>query len=369
MPDTKPDLWFNDEGVCSACLNYERREDIDWDVREGELKKILEEYKTGDYYDCVVPVSGGKDSHYQVIKMLEYGMNPLCVCSMTDDITPIGRENLDNIAKLGCDLLMVQVNPQVRKKIANYALRTIGDISWAEHVTIFTIPVKIAVLYQIPLIIWGENSQNEYGGPAGSENQRCLSRRWLEEFGGLLGMRVSDMKDQLSLSEKDLLMYEYPSDHELKAREITGLFLGHYLPWDGMQNGIIAKSKGFKWKETPVETQYKRYENLDNHQTGIHDYFKYLKYGFGRTTDLVCTDIRRGRISREQGVEIIKENEGKYPIFYMGKELKYILHDIGMSTKDFAEICISFANPLLFDAKYATGIIDRPMITPLFDVV
>lgn len=358
MPETKPDIWFNDEGVCSACINYDARSRIDWAQRERELKELLEEYRTHDYYDCIVPVSGGKDSTYQVVKMLEYGMTPLAVCAETDDLSDIGARNLENIGNL-CDLLRVRVNKKTRAKVSKYGLETVGDISWAEHILIFTIPIRVAINMSIPLIIWGENSQNEYGGPKGTEENKHLNRAWLDEFGGLLGLRLDDIRDSLGLSEKETLYYEYPSDYELEARGIRGIFLGQYLPWDGLQNAVIAKAHGFEWLGYPVETHHKHYENLDNYQTGIHDYFKYLKYGYGRVTDLVCIDIRRGRISREQGVEIVKSLEGKFPTYYLGEYYVKTLEKIGVTDEQFDDICKTYSNPKLFgkDGK------------PLFDVV
>ena len=179
MPSTKPDLYIDEEGVCSACRNIEERAVVDWEERQGELMKILEQYRSrdGSNYDCIVPVSGGKDSHYQVIKLLEFGLNPLCVTATTDSLSGIGRRNIENLKALGVDYIEVSVNPRVRRRINKLALIQIGDISWPEHVTIFTIPVRIAAQLNVPLIIWGENPQNEYGGPAAAVKDRVLNRR------------------------------------------------------------------------------------------------------------------------------------------------------------------------------------------------
>jgi len=189
MPETKPDLHIDGEGVCSACRSFERRKEVDWDNRRGALKEILDRYRSrnGSNYDCIVPVSGGKDSTYQTVRMLELGMNPLCVTATTDKLSDIGRRNIENLKRRGVDYIEMTANPVVRRRINRLALTQVGDISWPEHVTIFTIPVRIAVQMNIPLIVWGENSQNEYGGPAADAENSVLTRRWLEEFGGLLG--------------------------------------------------------------------------------------------------------------------------------------------------------------------------------------
>jgi len=350
MPETKPDLYIDGEGICSACRSFERRTLVDWEKRKQELLNILDRYRSrgGSNYDCIIPVSGGKDSHYQVIRMLELGANPLCVTATTDMLSPIGRRNIENLKRLGVDYIEVTTNPVVRRKINRIALTEVGDISWPEHVTIFTIPVRIAVQMKIPLIIWGENSQNEYGGPASAAENNTLTRRWLEEFGGLLGLRVSDLIGQSGIEARHLIQYAYPSDEELQKVGVTGLFLGYYLPWDGYQNAFIAQSYGFETYHKAVEGSIANYENLDNVQTGIHDYFKFLKYGFGRATDIACLHIRRSRISREDGLRMVKMRDGKFPWTYLGVPIEDVLKEIDMSLEEFISVCDRFTNKRLF---------------------
>src|SRR5213594_1617571 len=350
MPETKPDLFIDAEGVCSACRNYERRQAVDWDRRKHELQVILERYrpKDGQNYDCVVPVSGGKDSHFQTIRLLELGMNPLCVTATTDHLSPIGRRNIENLKKQGVDYVEVTTNPAVRRKINRLALTQVGDISWPEHVTIFTIPVRIAVQFGVSLIVWGENPQNEYGGPAGAAEDNVLTRRWLEEFGGLLGLRVSDLMGQDGIEPKHLIQYTYPGDDELRRVGVTGLFLGYYVPWDGYSNALYAQAHGFETYQRPVEGSLVNYENLDNAQTGIHDYFKFLKYGFGRATDLACMHVRRGRLSRADAVRLVRMHDGKFPWVYLGCPLERILGEIGMSLDEFVRVCDRWTNKKLF---------------------
>ncbi|MBL8994139.1 MAG: N-acetyl sugar amidotransferase, partial [Spirochaetia bacterium] len=195
MPHTKPDLHLDDEGICNACRSYEKRKEVDWTARKQELLTIVDRYKSKNAgnWDCIVPVSGGKDSTYQVIRMLQLGLNPLCVTATTCDLSEIGRKNIQNIKEMGVDYVEFSTNPVVRRKLNRIGLTQVGDISWPEHAGIFTIPVRAAVQFNIPLIVWGENSQNEYGGPAAASDNQVLTRRWLEEFGGLLGLRVSDL--------------------------------------------------------------------------------------------------------------------------------------------------------------------------------
>lgn len=355
MPHTKPDLHIDEEGVCNACRSMEKRKDVDWGQRHHELLTVLDKYrKHGTNWDCIVPVSGGKDSTYQVIRMLQLGLNPLCVTSTTCDLSDIGRKNIENIKKLGVDYVEFSPNPLVRAKLNKIGLIEVGDISWPEHVGIFTIPVRAAVQYNVPLIVWGENSQNEYGGPASASDNNTLTRRWLEEFGGLLGMRVADLTESYGIEQRHLLPYQYPSDEELQRVGVTGLFLGHYLSWDGLSNALIAQANGFITYDQPVEGSMVNYENLDNHQTGIHDYFKYLKFGFSRTTDIACLHVRRNRITRQDAIEIVKARDGKFPWTYLGKPIDKILEPLDMSVDEFIKICDKFTNKKIFK-KDASG--------------
>lgn len=350
MPDTKPDLYFDEEGICNACRSYERRTVIDWENRYQELLELLDKYrsKDGGNWDCIVPVSGGKDSTYQVVRILQLGLNPLCVTSTTCDLSVIGRRNIENLKRLGVDYIEISPNPRIRAKLNRIGLTQVGDISWPEHVGIFTIPVRAAVQFNVPLIVWGENSQNEYGGPAAVADNNILTRRWLEEFGGLLGLRVSDLIGLEGIEARHLIPYTYPSDEELARVGVTGLFLGYYLPWDGLSNALIAQANGFTAYHNTVEGSMVNYENLDNYQTGIHDYFKFLKFGFGRATDLACLHVRRGRLTRTDALSIVQRLDGKFPWTYLGKPLEDILKRINMTVEEFVQTCDRFTNKKLF---------------------
>ena len=350
MPDTKPDLQFDQGGVCVACRSYENRKEVDWPSRKRDLDRLLDRYRSKDAsrWDCIIPVSGGKDSFFQTIRILQMGLNPLCVNATTCQLSPIGRRNLDNLKQLGVDVLEFSPNPLVRHKLNRIGLSMVGDMTWPEHVGIFTIPVRVAVQYNIPLIVWGENSQHEYGGPALAAENNYLDRRWLEEFGGLLGLRVSDLIGLEGLQKRHILPYIYPSDEQIKAVGVTGIFLGYYVAWDGFTNSLVAQTQGWEaWPHT-VEGSALDYENLDNLLHGIHDYLKYIKFGFGRATDHVCMQIRRNRLGREDGLEIVKRHDGKFPWTYLGKPLKELLEPLELSVEEFTKICDRFTNKNIF---------------------
>jgi len=351
FPETKPDLAFNDLGICSACTAAENKNiGIDWNKREEEFFKIINHYRLpkGQVgYDCLIPVSGGKDSTYQAYYMKEIcGLNPLCVCFETTNLTELGQKNLDNISKMGIDLIYFKKNYDVYKKMVVESFKRVGDEMWPNHIGIFTVPVIFAVKFNIPLIIWGENPQQEYGGPnLDSVANNILNRKWLEEFGGLLGNRIQDMIGVDGIEEKDLTPYFYPSDEEIEKVGVTGLFLGSYFFWDARKQLEIVKKHGFSVKEDgPVEGTYTNYENLDEKMHGLHDYLKFIKYGFGRATDHACIDIRNNRLTREEGLKLVKEFEGKYPFESINAFIEYS----GMSKIEIDEILNSYTNPLIF---------------------
>ena len=361
FPETKPDLEFNAEGVCSACQSSELKNiGIDWKQREKEFYEIVNYYKlppgkTG--YDCIVPVSGGKDSTYQAYFMKEVcGLNPLCVCFETTAVTELGQKNLDNLTKMGMDVIHFKKNHEVYQKMVVESFKRVGDEMWPNHIGIFTIPVMFAVKFNIPLIVWGENSQLEYGGPnLDSVKSRILNRKWLEEFGGLLGNRIQDMIGVNGITEKELTPYFYPSDEEIERVGVTGIFLGAYFFWDARKQLEIVQKYGFSVKEDgPTEGTYTNYENIDEKLVGLHDYLKYVKYGFGRATDHACIDIRNGRISREEGLNLVKKYDGKYPSYGITEFIRYS----GMSKKEIDAIIDSYTNPIIFK-QYDDGTFER----------
>jgi N-acetyl sugar amidotransferase len=350
FPETKPDLFFNQEGLCSACqASIEKDNTIDWESRGKAFMNIVEEHKLKNNeigYDCLIPVSGGKDSTYQAYFMKEVcGMNPLCVCFETTNMTELGRKNLDNISKMGIDVIYFKKNYNVYRSMVIEGFKSVGDEMWPNHLGIFTIPIHFALKFNIKLIIWGENSQQEYGGPEESINKSELGRSWLEEFGGLLGYRIQDMIGVDGMTKRDLTPYFYPDAEELEKAEIKGLFLGHYFFWDARKQLDIILKHGFSTKEDgPVEGTYTNYENLDEKMHGLHDYLKFVKYGFGRATDHANIDIRNKRMTREEGLYLVEKYDGKYPWESINAFKDYS----GMSIKEIDEVIDSYTNPMLF---------------------
>jgi len=351
IPETRPDIIFDKQGICDACYSARLKEKIDWSTRKKGFEKIIEKYhsKSGNNYDCIIPVSGGKDSYYQTyICKIKYGLNPLLVSFEPTPLSSIGEKNLLNMGKVfGCDLLHFRKNPQVYTELARTAFKRLGDHLWPYHVGIFTTPFRIAVKLRIPLIIWGENSQLEYGGPKAGRENKDLDRRWLEEYGGLLGNRIEDMIGISGLAKKDLLPYVWPSEKELIEFKITSIFLGSYFKWNsGLQTKLMMDKYGFSVKKDKASLESHLYcKSLDDDTVFIHDYFKFIKYGYDRVNDQLSHEIRNKNMSREKAAKIIKKYTGKMN----PKILKIFLKYYGYTKSEFYRIADSFTNKSLFE--------------------
>lgn len=341
MPDTRPDTEFV-EGICSACIAYESRPRVDWGARSAQLDRLLARARRyaqleGHTYDCIVPSSGGKDSHHQVIALKARGMRPLVVTATTCHLTQMGRLNIDNLARYAST---IEVTPDrtVRAKLCQLGLTLVGDISWPEHVAIFTTPFRIARAMKIPFLFYGENPQNQYGGPLESLDAMLMTRRWVAEFGGFLGLRPQDLIGVQGLTEDDM------ADYMLSEGEADGLeahFLGQYLPWDSHKNAEVARVYGML-QGLPCKANWWPHENLDNAQTGLHDYLMFLKYGYGRGCAQISVDVREGTVSRETALAWVKENDGRFPSTYAGVGVAKVLGRIGVTLSTLDDVCEKF---------------------------
>jgi len=332
MPTTRPDTAFVD-GVCSACISYAKRPVIDWEARQKELLRLLDKHGGR----CIVPSSGGKDSTYQVLTLLELGADVTVVTATTCHLTPIGRANIDNLARYA-RTIEVTPNRSVRAKLNRLGITLVGDISWPEHVSIFTTPFRVAQALGIKLLFYGECPQTEYGGPLGTEEAKQLTRRWRSEFGGFLGLRPADMVGQDGITERDMQDYVLPEKDEAEA-----YFLGQFIPWDSERNARVAKEAGMR-QELPSPANWWEAENLDNAQTGLHDYFGFLKYGYGRAAAQLSVDVRRGKLTRDEALNIAEGRDWRFPSVYAGVPVEEVLERIGLSRKQLSEIADRFTN-------------------------
>jgi len=339
LPDTKPDLHFDSEGVCSACRNFGNRPEVDWEQREGELGALLE----AEDGRCVVASSGGKDSHYIALTLKRMGAKPLIVTASTCYLTRTGRSNIDNLGR-HAPTIEYTPNREVRAKLNRYGLELVGDISWPEHAAIFSIPLKVATGLGYNLVFYGENPQREYGGPLGSEQAKEMTARWIAEFGGFLGLRPKDFIGRDGITADDMADYELP---DVKP---DVYFLGQFIPWDSHGNARKAAAAGMAWyPPAPCRANFWAHENLDNAMTGLHDHFMFRKYGYGRGVAQISVDIRNGKITRETALAWARANDGLFPQSYMGVLATQVVSHIGIEWKEFLDCLDRNTNWAIFD--------------------
>ena len=353
FPETKPDLYFNDEGVCDACLSAKSKHGfenaINWDKRAEQFEKIIRplQKEAGGWYDCIIPVSGGKDSTWQTYAMkVLHKMNPLTVTFDQFDQTETGVQNLKALQSIGVDHLHFTFNPIVIKLLVRKGFEIVGDPYWVNHVGMFTVPFHISIRFSIPLVIFGEQPQLEYGGPLESRSNMIMDKRWRQEFGGMRGFREEDMIDD-EISEQDLRILKYPSNEDMESVGVKGLFYGYFFHWDAAKHIRTARKYGWSSLPKPPDGSWVDYENCDMKFIDIREHLKFMKYGYGRATDQLNIEIRNERITRAEAMRIAREIDGKYSKNNVIEFCDYI----EISLARFWEIRDSFVNQDLFERK------------------
>lgn len=337
-PTTRPGLQLNAEGVCSACLMAKRKSSaIDWDVRKRSLEAIFDKHrrKADHEYDCIIPVSGGKDSVYQVHMVKNvFNMNPLCITWRTLARTKRGEENLQALKNIGVDHIDFSPNPSGINKITRRAFEEFGDSSLIDHLAIYNVIPKLALRLNIPLVIWGENPYMEYGGDEDKSTQDRQSAKIVRENHILKGKGAEDWISD-TISKREVYSYIPPDEAELDKIGYEPIYIGFYIPWDANTNKEVAMDHGFKPREAgPIMGLYD-YADIDCMNIVIHHYFKWLKFGFNRITDNASNEIRKGRMTRDEAIRLIKEHDGVKP----PKEfINAFCNQIGISEEFFWEV-------------------------------
>lgn len=340
IPDTRPGIIFGKNGVCNACHDAAQQKQIHWKNRAADWEKLVAwTKKQKRRYDCVIPVSGGKDSTWQTVTCLEYGLHPLAVTWKTPARTKLGQTNLDNLISLGVDHIDFSVNPAVEKKFMLTTFKKAGSPAIPMHLALFNIPLQIAVSRKIPLIVWGENSAVEYGGTDEKLKGAWLTPAWLKQY-GVSGGTIAEDWETKELSRKALAPYRGPSEKVLAASDTRAVFLGHYFPWDPATSLQVAKQHGFKSRQAGPKTGYYNYADIDDDFISIHHFLKWYKFGFTRLFDNLSLEIRRGRMTREKAVDIIRQRGDQTP----QKDITVFCKFVGISAKEFFTICEKFRN-------------------------
>jgi N-acetyl sugar amidotransferase len=314
---------------------------IDWVKRQQDFVAVVENAKRRSRgYDCVIPVSGGKDSTWQVVTCLEHGLNPLAVTWKTPARTAVGARNLANLVTLGVDHMDYQVNPKVERKFLYQALARCGSTAIPMHMAIFSIPVNVAIRFEIPLIVWGENSAFEYAGSGDDRYGFRLDWRWLQQFGVTHGTTARDWVST-DLTQKELTPYFGPSEEELQANGVLAVFLGYYFPWDPATSLRVARAHGFEVSTEGPRTGYYNYADIDDDFISIHHYLKWYKFGFTRLFDNLSLEIRNGRMTRDQAIEVVRQRGDQTP----HEDIARFCDFVGITLEHFWDVAEKFRNP------------------------
>lgn len=343
--NARPHILLDQEGVCSGCRAVIRRKDINWENREGKLEEIVKYYKEfareqGNSYDCVIPVSGGKDSHFQTWLLTErYDMNPLLVSYNHSYNTRIGLRNLRNlIDKSGCNHIRFNTSKSTARKLSKYQLYKTGDVTWHYHAGIMTFPIRVAVMYNIPLIVWGESGYRYKFGMYNAEDMVEFTEKERHEH-DMRGLQPEDilsdsMSAEFGITESDLEPFYYPSNDVIDDLDLRGIYLDNYRKWDHIkQTKKIIDEWDFATHPLgthPSKRQFLCASGIEDAATGTHDYLKYLKYGYGRATDHVSREIRHGRMTREEGIYLVGRYDDVRP-----PDLDWFLEFMDMSEQEF----------------------------------
>ena len=345
---------FDDSGVCSGCRVHEEKYEIDWHKKEKELAELLSQYKyrKGTSYDCVIPVVGTGDDFFIVdFVKNKYGLNPLLVTYNTHFSTKVGVRNLARlITELDCDHMMSTVGPDTIKEITKITLEKFGDMYWHVLAGSQTFPVQVATKLDIPLVIWGVNGWLDQVGMFSHHDRVEMTKKVRKEH----ALRCVDAEELIGVSDKvthkDLQAFTYPSDEQLENSRVRGLYIGNYVFWDS-QKQIEDVINKFGYESHPQERTYNTYESIHCfNNAGVHDYIKYLKFGYGKVCDHVARDIRLKRLSKAQALNLIKKYNSVEP-----KALDVFLQWLNMSKDEFYKLIEPFRDENVW-AKNSSGV-------------
>lgn len=344
LPDTRPGLSIEADGICTACHGHREKEEvIDWEARRDAFEELVASAKarsTG--YDCIVPVSGGKDSWYQIIRAQDYGLKVLAVTWKTPARTAIGQRNLDAmIARLGVDHIDWTINPDVERRFMKAAFERVGATGLPMHMALFAIPIRLAVQLRIPLIVWGENAQLEYGGGRDERMATRLDAGWLAKHGCLQATSADDWVGAEGLTEGDLLAYRFPMAPDYA---VDSVFLGSFFKWNSFENTEIARQHGFSFSNEDLKTGSWEFADIDCQFISLHHFLKWYKFGISRSFDNLSVQIRMGMTSREEAVAEIRRRGVEAPV----DDIAAFCRFQGLSESWFWDVCERFRNPAIW---------------------
>jgi N-acetyl sugar amidotransferase len=322
-------LILDDQGVCSGCRVHEEKDFLDWNSRFETLKKIVisnTKQTKKSQFDCIIPVTGGGDSYFIVHTVKNVlGMNPLLVHYNSHYNTKIGIRNLANLSTVfDCDIVTSTPAPAVLKRITRETLRQYGSMYWQVLAGYLTYPVQVAVKYRIPLIVWGVHPWSDQTGMFSHLDEMEMTERCRVEH-GLMGIYGKELLSGKDVQPSDLIHFTYPEDSHLEAVGVRGIFLSNYVRWDAKsQHEKMIDLYGY---ESAAQARtFNTYEDVHCfHSAGLHDYLKFIKLGYGKVTDHASREIRLRRMTREEGLAMVRKYSEIVP-----PDIKYFLDWIEM---------------------------------------
>ncbi|MFH1478601.1 MAG: N-acetyl sugar amidotransferase [Candidatus Omnitrophota bacterium] len=327
ISNQRPRITFDEKGVCSACQHAERKKEYtDWAKRKDELCELLDKYRRKDgSYDVVVPCSGGKDSAYIAHQLKhKYGMHPLTVTFSPHIYTDIGKQNYDNFIKSGFDNIFMNPDGKIHRQVTRLAFEKMGDPFQPFIYGVKAFPLHIAVKYRIPLVMYAEDGEVEYGGETRNADKSTINvsndmtptyfSGFAPEYWTKYGMKLSDLQ-----------CYMLPDQAELEKVKVDYRYFAYYTKWIPQENYYYAcKYTGFRPNLTRSEGTYSKYASLDDRLDGIHYYLAFIKFGIGRATSDAAHEIRDGHLTREEGVALVKKYDGEFPKKHFKECLEYM---------------------------------------------
>ena len=346
----KTSMNIDEEGVCDACRNAEQKDNINWEEREKELLKLLDKYRRNDgHYDCLVPGSGGKDSAYQshVLKY-KYGMNPLTITWPPILYTDYGYKNWKNWIDSGFDNISFNRNGEVMKLLTKLSIENLLHPFQTFILGQKNLAPKIAALYDIPLIFYGEN-EAEYGNPIADNNTSLRSKSYFsyENIDDIYlgGVSVKELYENYNLKFEDIKPFLPIEDSILKEKDLNIHYLGYYLKWTPQEVYYYAvENTGFKARPFRTQGTYSKYNSIDDKIDDLHYYTTYIKFGIGRATYDASQEIRNKHITREEGVALVNRFDGEFPDRYFSETMEYL----GINEDHFHDLCNNFRSPHLW---------------------
>ncbi len=362
QPDTRPNSKFNDLGICPACDYFESLQSVDWLERYEILQDLLVQSKNmhnkKHRFDCIIGVSGGKDSTRQALWVRDkLGLKPLLACLSypPEQITERGTNNISNLIELGFDLVISAPAPVTWRKLMRVAFDKFTNFGRSTELALFSSVPQLAIHYDIPLILWGENPGLQLGDlkTLGSTGYDGNNLRYMNTLSG----GALDWIREVGFELKDLIPYQYPTPEEFDRHQLQIVYLGWFLgDWSLVNNGMYSAAAGLEIREDTVENTGDLHgvTSLDEDWVTLNQMIKYYKFGFGRVTDYANEEIRVGRMSREQGIRLVEQYDDACAPGYIEAFSDYI----GISVDAFWKQVHASVNRQLFDI-HADGRITR----------